>query len=175
MTYQTLNAILEQHDADMGGAEAHGIATGMLCVESRADFANWLHELFDEDRDLIDEDREFLADLFEKTRQLLENQDQSFEFDLLMPDEAEPLDEQVEALRCWCQGFLFGVGYAKTDADWPGDTAEVMRDMIELTKIDSDVGGEDDESALIEIREYVRASVFTVRDQFAGDGDQQRH
>jgi len=78
-------------------------------------------------------------------------------------------------LRCWCQGFFFFVGYAQTGADWPGDTAEVMRDMIELTKIDTDVGDEDDENALVELREYVRAAVFTVRDQFAELGPSQTH
>ncbi len=175
MTYRSFEAILEQHDSDVGAAEAHGIATGMLCVEIRADVENWLRELFTDEEQLIDEDKSLLHGVFEKTRQLLENQNNDFSFDLLMPEDDDPLDEQVEALRCWCQGFLFGVGYAQTGADWPGETAEVMRDMIELTKIDVDVGDEDDENALVEIREYVRASVFTVRDQFAEFNQSQSH
>ncbi|MCQ8117729.1 UPF0149 family protein [Methylomonas rosea] len=175
MTYRSVEAILEQQDADLGAAEAHGIATGMLCVEIRADAENWLRELIDDEQQLIDEDKALLHGVFEKTRVLLENQNEDFAFDLLMPDDDDPLDEQVEALRCWCQGFLFGVGYAQTGADWPGDTAEVMRDMIELTKIDTDVGDEEDENALVELREYVRAAVFTVRDQFAELGQSQPH
>lgn len=175
MTYRAISAILEQHDSDIGAAEAHGVATGMLCVEIRADAGNWLHELFDDEQQLFDEDKALLHGVFEKTRQLLENQDEDFAFDLLLPDEDESLPDQVEALRSWCQGFLFGVGYAQTGVDWPGDTAEVMRDMIELTKIDSDVDGEDDENALAEIREYVRAAVFTVRDQFAQQNPVQSH
>lgn len=175
MTYLALAEILEQQDSDVGAAEAHGIATGMLCVEIKADTGNWLRELFADEQQLVDEDKTLLDGLFETTRQLLENQDDEFAFDLLMPDEDEPLPEQVEALRSWCQGFLFGVGYAQTGADWPGDTAEVMRDMIELTKIDSNVAGEEDESDLAEIREYVRAAVFTVRDQFAEMCPSQSH
>jgi hypothetical protein len=175
MTYRAVDAILEQYDADIGAAEAHGIAAGMLCVEIRADAENWLRELIDDENQLFDEDKSLLHGVFEKTRELLENQNDEFAFDLLMPDEDDPLDEQVEALRNWCQGFLFGVGYAQTGADWPGDTAEVMRDMIELTKIDAEVGDEDDENALIEIREYVRAAVFTVRDQFAELNQSQTH
>lgn len=175
MTYQAVNAILEQLELDVRAAEAHGIATGMLCVEIRADAANWLNELVDDDQLLIDEDKALLHALFEKTRELLDNQDEDFAFDLLLPDDDEPLNEQVEALRNWCQGFLFGVGYAQTGSDWPGDTAEVMRDMIELTKIESEVGDEDDEAALLEIHEYVRAAVFTVRDQFAEQSHQRHH
>lgn len=165
--YQVVNAILEKHDADMGAAEAHGIAVGMLCVEVKADVANWLHELLTDEHDLLDDDKTLLVDLFERSRELLDPETEEFSFDLLLPDDDESFSEQVEALRCWCQGFLFGVGYAQTSADWPGDSAEVMRDIIELTKIDSEVDGDDeDEAALIEIHEYVRAAVLTVRDQF---------
>ena len=175
MTYRLLDAVLQQYDADIGAAEAHGIATGMLCVEIRADIENWLREIFADEQQLLDEDKSLLHGVFEKTQLLLENQNDEFGFDLLMPEDDDPLDEQVEALRSWCQGFLFGVGYAQTGADWPGDTAEVMRDMIELTKIDSDVGDDEDENALFEIREYVRAAVFTLRDQFAEQSQSRSH
>jgi len=173
--YQAISSLLENHDADMGASEAHGIAVGMLCVENKADVANWLNELFTDANDVLDEDKTLLLDLFERTRELLDPEAEEFSFDLLLPDDDYPLNEQVEALRCWCQGFLFGVGYAQTGADWPGECAEVMRDMIELTKIDSDVEGEEDENALTEIHEYVRAAVLTVRDQFADSKDTHMH
>ncbi|MCQ8103469.1 UPF0149 family protein [Methylomonas sp. SURF-2] len=165
--YRAVSSILQKYDADMGAAEAHGIAAGMLCVEHKVDAAGWLHELFTDQNDLFDEDQTVLRELFEGSRNLLDPDNGEFSFDLLLPDEDEPLADRVEALRVWCQGFLFGVGYAHTDADWPGDSAEVMRDLIELTKIDSDAEGEEDEAALVEIHEYVRAAVLTVRDQFA--------
>jgi uncharacterized protein YgfB (UPF0149 family) len=173
--FQAVNSILEKYNADMNAAEAHGIGVGMLCVEIKADVANWLNELFTDSHDVFDEDKTLLLDLFERTRELLNPEDDEFGFDLLLPDDDVPLNEQVEALRSWCQGFLFGVGYAQTNADWPGDSAEVMRDMIELTKIDSDVEGEEDEDALIEIHEYVRAAVLTVRDQFNDDDNNHTH
>ncbi len=175
MTYQAVNAILVEHDVDMGPAEAHGIAVGMLCVELRADAANWLHELFADEYELFDDEKSLLLNLFERTRELLEPDDDDFVFDLFLPDDNASLSDQAEALRCWCQGFLFGVGYAHTDAEWPGDTAEVMRDMIELTKIDSNVDGEDDENALAEIHEYIRAAVFTFRDHFSDQSYRQAH
>lgn len=165
--YQAVSTVLEKYDADMGAAEAHGIAVGMLCVELKADVQNWLHELFVEESDLTVEDKTIMVDLFERSRELLDPETEEFSFDLLLPDDDESLSEQVEALRVWCQGFLFGVGYAQTSGEWPGDSAEVMRDLIELTKIDSDVDGEEDEDALIEVHEYLRAAVLTVRDQFA--------
>lgn len=173
--YQAVNSILEKHDADVGAAEAHGIAVGMLCVEVKAGAANWLHELFADEHALPDDDKSLMLNLFERTRELLDPETEEFAFDLFLPDLDESLSEQVEALRCWCQGFLFGVGYAQTSADWPGESAEVMRDMIELTKIDSDVEGDEDEEALMQIHEYVRAAVLIVRDQFAEDNNGRLH
>ncbi len=173
--YQAVNAILEKYDANMGAAEAHGVAVGMLCVELKADAANWVHELFVDEHALSDEDKSLLLNLFDRTRELLNPETEEFTFDLFLPDEDESLADQVEGLRAWCQGFLFGMGYAQTDAAWPGDSAEIMRDMIELTKIDSDAHGEEDEEAFMQIHEYVRVAVLTVRDQFIDDKDAQLH
>lgn len=175
MTYQAVNEILAQHDADMGAAEAHGIAVGMLSVEGRVDAGNWLQELFADNHMLVDEDKTLLLELFEQTRQLLTTESDAFAFDLFLPDDDESLSEQVEALRCWCQGFLFGVGYAQSGSDWPGESGEVVRDIVEFTKIDSDVEDEDDANALMEVQEYLRAAVFIVRDYFLEAATGQRH
>ncbi|MGY6275850.1 UPF0149 family protein [Methylomonas sp. MgM2] len=172
--YQAINAILVNRDADAGVAEAHGIATGMLSVELKADAANWLRELFAEEHALQDDEKASLLNLFERTRELLDPESEEFAFDLFLPDEDELLSDRAEALRSWCQGFLFGVGYAPA-AEWPGDVAEVMRDMVELTKIDSNVEGEANEAALAEIHEYVRVAVLTVRDLLIEQQNAQSH
>lgn len=173
--YQAVNTLLQKYDADMGASEAHGIAVGMLCVEAGADGASWLHEVLADEHALPDDEKSLLLNLFERTRELLDPETEEFAFDLFLPDEDEALSEQAEALRCWCQGFLFGVGYARSGADWPGDSAEVMQDMVELTKIDSDVEDEEDENALVEIHEYLRAAILIMRDQFIEQKQDQLH
>ena len=165
MTYQTISDILEQQNADVGAAEAQGIAVGMLVVEEKAVADNWLRELFSA-AELSVEEENTLHALFQHTRQALAGDLAEFAFDLLLPEDDEPLAEQVEALRHWCLGFLFGVGYAHSSGDWPGEIGEIMQDIIELTKIDSDVEDEEDANALMEVREYLRAAVFTVKDYF---------
>jgi len=166
MIYQTVDTTLEKYDADVSAAEAHGIAAGMLCVELRADAGQWLQEICGDEHELIDDDKTLLIDLFERSRELLNPEYEDFDFDLFLPDEDEPLFVQVEAIRCWCQGFLFGVGFAQGGGGWPGASGEVMRDLIEFTKIDPQVEDEDDANALMQIHEYLRAATFVVRDQF---------
>ncbi|WP_150046598.1 MULTISPECIES: UPF0149 family protein [Methylomonas] len=173
--YQAINTILEKYRAAIDAAEAHGMASGMLCIARQTDVGNWFRVLFESEEPLLDEDADLLAQLFERTRQLLDPEAGDFEFDLLLPDEDEPLFEQIEALKNWCQGFLFGVGYNQGGSSWSGDSAEIMRDVIEFTKLDSDADGDEDESALTEIREYLRAAVLMVRDQFLDQSQANLH
>ncbi len=172
MAFEIVNTIFEQHDADLGAAEAHGMAVGMLCVDIRSEAANWLLKVFDPETQLTTEDKAILLELFEQTRQLLNPEDEAFAFDLFLPGEEVRLSDQVEALRNWCQGFLYGVGFVKTNADWPGDCGEIMRDIVEFTKLDTDVSGDEDENALMEIHEYLRSAVLIVRDQMTEKSDQ---
>jgi len=173
MAYEIVNTIFEQLDAGFGASEAHGVAVGMLCVDPRAEAANWLNELFENEVSLKTEDKTILLELFEQTRKLLDAEDEQFAFDLFLPGENEDLSEQVEALRCWCQGVLFGVGYAKSTADWPDECGEIMRDIVEFTKLETDVSGEEDENAYMEIHEYLRSAILMLRDMLMENSNEQ--
>ena len=163
MAYKTCNAIIVQCDTDLSAAEAHGMATGMLCVNEQAESAAWLAELLHNASPVIDEDKNLLFRLFEETRRLLGSDE--FEFDLFLPEEDVLLSEQVEALIGWCRGFLFGVGSGASASTWPKDVHEIMKDITEFTKLDANAEGEEDERALVEITEYLRSAVLLLRDE----------
>ncbi|MGR9114712.1 MAG: UPF0149 family protein [Gammaproteobacteria bacterium] len=181
MVYQTIDRIIKQKGGDFSAAEAHGIATGMLCIDANTDAGNWLSELF-VDASTSDEDMAVLTHLFEQTAELLDSEDYSF--DLLLPDDDDNLVAQVEALRAWCQGFLFGIGFSrsvdegvgKSDeirrsvTDWPGETGEILKDIVEFTKMDSTEMSldqeEEDVAAFVEINEYLRVAVYLIRNEF---------
>ncbi|MGD0960560.1 MAG: UPF0149 family protein [Methylomonas sp.] len=167
--YQTIDEILTLANAGMAASEAHGAAVGMLIVEVRADASNWMRAVAADEQIGADEEQQLL-ELFEQTRDAINGNAEEFGFDLLLPDDEDVLHEQAEALRSWCEGFLWGIGYSHAAGDWPGELGEVMRDMIELTKMDTDVSSEEDADMLVEIREYVRAAVFIARDYFIESG-----
>jgi uncharacterized protein len=160
MLYQDINSILAKVDADFSAAESHGMAAGMLCADDRTEPGFWLGELLQNADEFNDEDRAVLQGLFEETKRLLASDE--FAFELLLPDTA--LSEQLAALRQWCQGFLFGLGAASSTsgstANWPQDSREVVKDIAEFTKLDSDVEGEEAENDFMEITEYLRAAVI---------------
>ncbi|NOT84219.1 MAG: UPF0149 family protein [Methylococcaceae bacterium] len=170
MTYPDIQALLERHDADLGAAEAQGIATGMLCLDERIDANLWLKELFQHSPELSEVEQQLLTGLFKKTHALLGSS--TFEFDLFLPDDTAILSQQAEALSNWCRGFLFGIGYGSAKATWPGDSGEILKDLIEFTKLDTQTEGEEDARALMEIHEYCRAAIMLLRDDLRGNNSQ---
>ncbi len=172
MAYKTIDTIFQQIDEDSSAAEAHGMATGMLCMDYRTETTAWLNEAVHEQGRLLEEERSTLDALFETTRELLESN--SFEFDLFLPDDDCPLHERVDALKSWCRGFLFGVGYSSSSKDWPGDTGEIVKDITEFSRMDAEVEDEEDENAYMEIHEYLRAAVLLFAEEFNESGDSNR-
>ena len=182
MAYQIISKIFRQNDAEVTASEAHGLATGMLCIDNKIEAVNWLTELFPEEISLIDEDKTVLVSLFEQTRQLLNGEDDSFSYDLFLPSDDNPLSEQLEAISTWCEGFLFGIGYSRSSSDWPGETGEIMKDIVEFTKLDTNIDEDLDEdeidelqNSLMEIQEYIKVSVLMIRDQLNVENNGQVH
>jgi uncharacterized protein YgfB (UPF0149 family) len=164
MTYTSLNTLFEQYDGAVSAAEAHGIASGMLCVDIRSCEAEWLQEVLRDAEPLHAGQREMLSALFERTRRLL--QEDGCEFDLLLPGEDASLQQQAEALRDWCQGFLFGIGYSRSNGDWPGESGEILQDIMQISRLDAAAEGEEDENALMQIQEFLRAAVLILQQEF---------
>ncbi len=164
MLYQDVDEVLEDLDADLDAAEAHGMASGMLSVAANLDALDWLHEILGGELGTSESGEQVLLQLFERTRAGLADF-ASFTFELFLPDAAQPLFEQAEALGNWCRGYLFGLSCA-AGGDWPRELAEITRDMSEFSRIDSRVAGEEDAAALMEVCEYIRVAVFTIREHF---------
>ena len=163
MAYPIINAILVKNKADFCAAEAHGMATGLLCANKNADSAYWLSELLHNVPAIAEEQQQLLARLFDETRKLLNSED-DFEFDLFLPDETTPFSEQIEALISWCQGFLFGIAATSPKANYSKDVQEILKDIIEFTKLDTDSEeSEQDEITLMELTEYLRTAVLLLR------------
>lgn len=161
---------LERLESDSGAAECHGAMAGLLCAAGSMETARWLKRLFPsvETGDLLARGAiDTLARLYEETARQLD--DAVLDFQLVLPDDEEPLDERIEALAEWCQGFLLGMseGGMKDLAALPADSSEVMRDLVEIARAGSyAVGeGEEDEVAYNELLEYVRTGVLLINEE----------
>jgi yecA family protein len=175
MAYPIMNDILHRYGSDLEAAQAHGIASAMLCVAVNAQVDPWLAEILPDTEEVTAEDRATLVQLFELTRKFLQPEQTSFDFDLLLPVD-EDLQEDVVALSLWCEGFLWGIGYTQSAGNWSGETQGILRDMVEFTKLDPDIAQTDDEEeAFMQIHQYLRAAVLIIRDEFLESTPAQTH
>jgi uncharacterized protein YgfB (UPF0149 family) len=164
-TFDDLQRALVQSRALTDAAEAHGTLVGSLCA-SPCSLTDWLAEILPEGRaDSAAADS--LRAVFESTSGALV--DGALAFAPLLPADDEPIGDRAVALGEWCQGFLYGLGtgVAVPDASsLPGEAAEVLRDMTEITHVDVDPedDAESNEAAYAELVEFVRAGVQLLYD-----------
>ncbi len=119
-------------------AEAHGCLCGAFCARRVYLPAEWLEELLPDGPEPGTASPFTAAgplqSLFEQSRVVLEAREMEFE-PLLPPDETS-LDERVEALGAWAQGFLYGFGAAGPfqRGSLPTEVTEVLTDFAEVAR-----------------------------------------
>jgi uncharacterized protein len=149
-------------------SEAHGTLAGCLCAAAGYRLEDWLREILPEGRAAPGASA-VLEELYAATAAALVQPD--MEFELLLPEDAQPIDARTTALAHWCQGFLYGLG-AGTISDasgLPGDAGEIVRDLVEITRaaVDTRQGAESNERAYAELVEFVRVGVQLLFEELA--------
>lgn len=166
--YSYLRDQLDKAGIPLSPAEVHGVACG-LAASGMEDMEGLWHQVVFEEVDqndiLVQEARRSLDGMLDRT--LAELDDESFGLVLCMPEDDATVRQQAEALRDWCQGFLFGFGLAGEDlhARLSADAGEALQDMTEITRLDAESVEDDEEGerGVAELEEYLRVSALTIR------------
>lgn len=151
--YAALDQKLRQSSFGGSAAQAHGIASGLVCRALKSS------ELPAVGKRLLFSDPEaesMLENLHEMCARDL-NQEE-FSFDLWLP-EVDELPAQLEGLVEWGQGFLLGLMYDGTDVreQLGPELQEGLADLIDICAMETiSPASEEDQVAFIELREYVR-------------------
>jgi len=173
-----LEDLLFQVDATMSAIESHGALCGMLCASGSVEAPQWLLHVLGEQAEgqsssALKTAAAQLMQIYQLTISQMNSSDAGL--DLFLPDEDEPLEERVEALSLWCQGYVYGLaaGGIKQDTVLPEDTSELIQDIVETSRIgqdslddDEEEGSrEEDEVAFMEVVEYVRMGVLLIYEE----------
>ena len=89
----------------------------------------------------------------------------NFEFEIALPHEESPLNEQVIALSAWCAGFVAAAEKCGVISDTLGNEMikETIRDFRRISEISEDIGDSDEnESDYTQLREFARVGALTV-------------
>jgi len=142
-------------------SEAQGLIAGLLCGDQREADGNWTQFIIGEKNP--EKIPEILQELYALSQKQLA--EFLFEFELVLPLDSQSLADRAEALTLWCQGFLTGLKIAHVNiAEQKGEMTEALNDIVEIAKMNYEnvIDNEEDETAYIELVEYVRMAIILV-------------
>lgn len=175
LNFDTLSRALQQADAGLPAAEVHGLLSALVCVPGGKRLAVVQGEVLGPrlDEPQSQHCRAMLEDTWDATVAALDAGD--FGFDLMLPDDAQPLLERTEALGAWCAGFLAGLGLAGVrghEQRFSEDAHEFLVDLQEMSRIEADPeDSEEGETAFAELVEYLRVGVMLLREELGAAVD----
>lgn len=169
--YDTLQHALGKLDTEITAGEVHGTICGLLCANTGAQAEQWQGALWPHSHQgdlLAAEALTVFKQIHNTSREQLN--DPACDFHLLLPDDEDHLDQRVQALGDWCQGFLIGLalGGVKDFKPLPDDAREIAEDLVEIARAGSSYhleGSEEDEQAYAELSEYLRVGVMLINEE----------
>jgi yecA family protein len=163
LDFASVQAIITTESIEAHGAELHGVLTGLICAGFSFESDEYLvmiNDLFNNGEGLPSKVKSTIKLMFAQVWQDII--DDSFSFQLLLPDDDETIVERGHALGAWVQGFNLGFGLQQKDkAVLSEDVKEVVTDFAEIANLSDEMEeNEDTEQAYFEIAEYVRISAL---------------
>lgn len=167
-SYLTIEEALQILQIPLTAGECHGLICGLYCTNSDCDaiLATLYAQSDQEDNNepLIHTSQNDLKELCQMTAHQFA--DANFGFQLLMPNDEQNLAERSAAIGLWCQGFISGLGEGNINIgqDFKAELQELIADLTEISKIDSNSlnNDEEDEVNFTELVEYVRVAALTI-------------
>jgi uncharacterized protein YgfB (UPF0149 family) len=173
--YDILEDSLKRCGASWDAAQTHGLLTGRLAIAGPPAGPDWLLQVLegtDEGSALHTECRKHLDTLYQSTFWQLS--ERLSEFEPLLPDDDDYVESRTLALAHWSEGFLHGLVSAKhSDALKERLAAEplsdIIKDMLQITRagLDEESDEEENDSAYVELVEYLRVSAQLCYEELA--------
>jgi uncharacterized protein YgfB (UPF0149 family) len=173
--HDAVDEILKSCGSNWNAGQVHGLLCSRLAVTGADGASRWFAQVL-EDTDpnnaLRGECEAVLDALCSETwRQLVERQS---EFTLLLPGDDDSMLERTVAMAQWCEGFLHGLVSEKHSDELKKrlseePLADIIKDMLQITRatIGDDGDDEGDESAIIELVEYLRVAAQLAYEELA--------
>ena len=167
LNFDSIQNALQKLGATADASESHGTLCGLLLDNSgvTAWLRHTLEELPEKGDVLAGDELQLLQQLFEQTREQLNNEDMSFE--LLLPDDSDDLGVRLLGLSSWCQGFLYSMGVVGNNKleSLDEQSQECLSDLLEISKLDyQEDSSEETEVQFAEISEHVRMLVLMLNE-----------
>lgn len=163
LDFATIQATITTESVNVHGSELHGVLTGLIASGypfENHDYLAMINDMFNNGEGLPLNLKSTVKQLYSEIWQAL--LDDSFGFQLLLPDDEDTLEERANGLGMWVQGFNLGFGLQQKDTPVVSeDVKEVLNDFAEIANLSDEIDeDETTEQAYYEIAEYVKVSVL---------------
>lgn len=164
--YEPLATALQTSDFPFSLGQLHGLLCAYICVNEVGRAASFLQSICANKTHPMPD--QLKSQLFEVlTHSEYEILALEFGFELLLPDDDQPLSERAEAFREWCVGFLQGLQTCGVKASTCEDidVRETFTHLEAFAQLDFDEisVSEEDEKSFMEIYEYTKVAVLNIR------------
>ncbi len=163
LDFSSAQADITTENIKAHASEIHGVLTGLICAGFSFEDQAYIAML----NDLFNNGEGFPAKIKATVKQMFSELwtdilDDSYTFQLMLPDDDDSLVERGHALGAWVQGFNLGFGLQQKDSPvTSSEVKEVLTDFAEIANLSDDMEeDEDTEQAYFEISEYVRISAL---------------
>ena len=163
LDFSSAQAMLTSESVQAHAAEIHGVLTGLIAAgfefESN-DYLAMVNDMLNNAEGLPTNIKSLVKDIYSDIWQKI--LDDSYSFQLMLPDDDDSIVERGHALGKWVQGFNLGFGLQQTkNTTLSEDVKEVLADFGEIANLSDEMEeDEDTEQAFFEIAEYVRISAL---------------
>lgn len=163
--FSTFQAVITSNGVIAHASEIHGTLSGLICsglaFESN-DYLPMLNDCYNNGEPMPAEVKSMIKTIYSEIWQNI--LDDSFGFQLMLPDDDDPISERSNALSTWVQGFNLGFGLQHKDMPVTSeDVKEVITDFAEIANLSDEVDEDEaSEQAYYEIGEYVRISTLLI-------------
>lgn len=165
--YKMMSLLLSGNHVQHSPAELHGMLTGQLCSGVVAPDPDDLSGLMEQPGNFVPVVCKLIERLLGETTEQLAHID--YHFQPLLPSDEASLQERVNALGAWCDGFMvgFAAGYIGPDSALSAEAREILGDFGQFADIAEDGAelSEQDEVDYMELVEYVRMAAITLFQQ----------
>jgi uncharacterized protein len=186
-TAEELKPFLQQVAMSSSIAEAHGLFSGLICLENTTKqeqeqennkTLSWVNKLdldIDNNNFLVKEALEVVDSFYQSIKNSLSSSDIEFQLAIF---ENDSIEQRLADFSIWVQSFLYALGLNKQFKiqQCSEQTQEIINDLVNLSHAeDYELSAEEeDEQSLFEMIEYVRISTIIINDEFNPDNNPQK-
>lgn len=163
--YDLLNSALHRMNAQLSASETHGLIAGMSSLYLPENSNAWQNILLAELEcsDISAQDWDVFSSLREQV--LMELGSEEYEFELLLPDDEDSLEERLEAIALWCRGYLTGLALAGLSTTELNNqlVQEVVEDLSQIANMSIETENKQEaEFDYMQLVEYVKVAAHNI-------------